>query len=154
MLIKAAINGGRMKTEHPAVPMTPDEQATAVIECLRVGADAIHLHVRATSGHESLQAADVARTLLAVRSAAPDEQIGVSTGAWILPEPPVRYQVIASWQVLPDFASVNFSEDGAPALARLLLSRDVDVEAGLCECSCSRDFHNDRLGLCLYPRPA
>jgi len=33
--------------------------------------------------------------------------------------------------VLPDYASVNFHEDGATALAGLLLSRGVAIEAGL-----------------------
>jgi uncharacterized protein (DUF849 family) len=140
MLIKAAINGGRTKAEHPAVPVTPDEQASAVVECLKAGANAIHLHVRANSGRESLAAEDVARTLFAVRSASPDAEIGVSTGAWILPDPAVRFQVVASWEVLPDFASVNFSEDGATELARLLLSRDVDVEAGLCDAAAAEIF--------------
>jgi len=51
-----------------------------------------------------------------------------------------RFQVVASWEVLPDFASVNFSEDGANDLARLLLSRDVDVEAGLCDAAAAEIF--------------
>jgi uncharacterized protein (DUF849 family) len=38
-----------------------------------------------------------------------------------------------AWEVLPDFASVNFSEEGAAELAELLLLRGVSVEAGLCD---------------------
>lgn len=120
--------------------MTPDEQTTAVIECLKAGANAIHLHVRARSGRESLEAEDVARTLLAVRSASPNAQIGVSTGAWILPDPAVRFQTVAAWEVLPGFASVNFSEDGAIELAQLLISRGAGVEAGLCDATAAQIF--------------
>jgi uncharacterized protein (DUF849 family) len=130
-LIKAAINGGRTKAEHSSVPVYPDELAAAVIECLKIGADAIHLHVRSSSGDESLYADDLARTLVAVRSASPDALIGVSTGAWILPDPIERFQAVAAWEVLPDFASVNFDEEGAAELSRLLLSRGINVEAGL-----------------------
>lgn len=130
-LIKAAINGGRTKAEHSSVPVYPDELASVVIECLEVGADAIHLHVRSSSGDESLYAEDLARTLAAVRSASSDALIGVSTGAWILPDPIECFQAVAAWEVLPDFASVNFNEEGAAELSRLLLSRGVDVEAGL-----------------------
>ena len=147
MLIKAAINGGRSRTEHAGVPVTPDEQAAAVADCLKAGASAIHLHVRSTSSDasteskkESLYAEDVTRTLLAVRSASPDAKIGVSTGAWILPDPTARLQAVTAWEVLPDFASVNFSEDGATELARLLLSRGVDVEAGLCDAEAAEVF--------------
>jgi uncharacterized protein (DUF849 family) len=147
MLIKAAINGGRSKAEHRAVPVSPDEQATAVVECLKAGANAIHLHVRSTSSDdilqsekESLYAEDFARTLLAVRSAVPKAQIGISTGAWILPDPAARLKAVAKWEVLPDFASVNFNEAGAVELARLLLSRGVDVEAGLCDAAAAEVF--------------
>jgi uncharacterized protein (DUF849 family) len=133
MLIKAAINGGRTKSEHAWVPVSIDEQAKAVVECLAAGAGAIHLHVRDAAGEESLRAADVSRTLNAMRDAAPGAQIGVSTGAWIISDPGVRAQAIARWQELPDFASLNFSEQGAVEVAQLLLSRGVDVEVGLCQ---------------------
>jgi uncharacterized protein (DUF849 family) len=57
--------------------------------------------------------------------------IGVSTGAWFLPDPTDRLRTISAWEVLPDFASVNFHEAGAVDVARLLLDRGIGVEAGL-----------------------
>jgi uncharacterized protein (DUF849 family) len=141
MLIKAAINGGRTRAEHSTVPVSPAEQAAAVTECLKAGVDVIHLHVRATSAgneKESLQAKDVAQTLSAAGAAAPNAAIGVSTGAWIIPDPAARLQAVAAWQVQPDFASVNFSEDGAVELAKLLLARGVGVEAGLIDSNSAR----------------
>jgi uncharacterized protein (DUF849 family) len=136
------------------VPVSPDELAVTVVECLRSGADAIHLHVRSTVGHqsfhsqdeslqpekESLDAEDVARALLAVRSASPHAQIGISTGAWILPDSAARLKAVAAWEVLPGFASVNFIEDGATELAKLLLSRGVDVEVGLSNANAAEVF--------------
>jgi uncharacterized protein (DUF849 family) len=152
MLVKAAINGGRSKTEHAAVPVSPDEQASAVVECLRAGANAIHLHVRSSASYrsqshgegisaekESLDPENVAATLEAVSAAAPIASIGVSTGAWILPHP-ARLEAVAAWEVLPGFASVNFGEDGAAELAALLLSRGVGVEAGLCDAAAAEVF--------------
>src|SRR2546426_10444642 len=140
MLIKAAINGGRSKIEHSRVPVDPDEQAADALECLKAGASAIHIHVRTTSGNESLYAQDVARMLSAVLDVCPRTQIGISTGAWILPDPTARLKAVAAWEVLPGFASVNFSEDGAVELARLLLSRGVDVEAGVCDADAAEVF--------------
>jgi uncharacterized protein (DUF849 family) len=147
MLIKAAINGGRLKADHTAVPVSPDEQAADVVDCLKAGANAIHLHVRSTSREavvssekESLYAEDVTQTLLAVRSATPNAQIGISTGAWILPGPMARHEAVAAWEVLPDFVSVNFIEEGAVELATLLLSRGVDVEAGLSDAEAAEVF--------------
>lgn len=162
-MIKAAINGGRTRCEHSAVPITPDEQAADAVACLNAGAGAIHLHVRSTASHEgpdsekeSLYAEDVAQTLLAVRSVcenahiAHNNAIGVSTGAWILRDTNLRLLAITAWEVLPDFASVNFSEDGAVELANLLISRGVDVEAGLSDTDGAEVFVNSGLvGRCI-----
>jgi uncharacterized protein (DUF849 family) len=152
MLIKAAINGGRLKADHDAVPVSPAEQAADVVDCLKAGANVIHLHVRSTSsegglssGKESLFAEDVSLTLLATHSATANAQIGVSTGAWILPNPKARLEAVAAWEVLPDFASVNFIEEGAVELATLLLSRGVDVEAGLSDTYAADLFVNSHL---------
>jgi len=147
MLIKAAINGGRSKADHAAVPVSPDEQAADIVDCVKAGANAIHLHVRSTSTEsglaaekESLYIPDVTQTLLVVRAAAPNTKIGVSTGAWILPGLTARHEEVAAWEVLPDFASVNFIEEGAVELATLLLSLGVDVEAGLSDADAANVF--------------
>jgi len=143
LLIKAAINGGRTRAQHPAVPVSPAQLAADVVECLKAGAGAIHLHVRSTSADhsekESLDAEDVSRTIRALLTIAPNEQIGISTGAWILPHP-ARLQAATNWAVLPGFASVNFGEEGATELAKLLLSQGVEVEAGLCDADAAQVF--------------
>jgi uncharacterized protein (DUF849 family) len=129
-LLKAAINGARTRAEHPALPITPEEQALAAAGAVAAGAGAIHLHVRDADGHESLAATDVARVLAAVRAQTPGVPVGISTGAWI-GDSNARLGVVAGWTVLPDFAAVNFDEAGAAVLAELLRSRGVGVEAGL-----------------------
>ncbi|HKB64400.1 MAG TPA: 3-keto-5-aminohexanoate cleavage protein [Pyrinomonadaceae bacterium] len=152
MLIKAAINGGRTRDDHTAVPLSPAELAADVVECLKAGAGAIHLHVRSTSDgaeKESLDKEDIDRTLRAVLAVAPTERIGISTGAWILPHP-ARLDAAKNWAVLPGFASVNFGEEGAVELAKLLLSRGVAVEAGLCDADAAQIFlHSGLATSCL-----
>ena len=75
-----------------------------------------------------------------MRAAAPGAAIGVSTGAWIIPDLGARLRAVAAWEVQPDFASVNFSEAGAVELAKLLLSRGVGVEAGLIDSGSAQAF--------------
>jgi uncharacterized protein (DUF849 family) len=130
-LIQAALNGRRAKAEHPALPVTPEEQAAAAAESVAAGAGAIHVHVRGPDGSESLAGTDVAGTVTAIRAAAPGTPVGVSTGAWILREPHRRLEAVAGWTVLPDYASVNFDEDRAAQLAELLRSRGIGIEAGV-----------------------
>src|SRR5213083_1464062 len=110
-LIQAAINGRRTRAEHPGVPTTPDQQALAAAECVAAG--------------------DVARAVAAMRGAVPGVPIGVSTGAWIVVDSERRLKEVERWTVLPDYASVNFHEDGSRQLAELLHSRGVGIEAGL-----------------------
>jgi len=131
MLIECALNGGRTRAEHPGVPCTPPELADSAREAVAAGAGAVHFHVRGRDGRESLEDDDVAFAVEAVRAAIPATPFGVSTGAWIVPDVKARYEKVVSWKVLPPFASINFNEAGGVALAELLLSRGVGIEAGV-----------------------
>jgi uncharacterized protein (DUF849 family) len=131
MLIQAAINGTRTRAEHPAIPLTPEQQAQEASAAVAAGAGAVHVHVRETDGRESLASADVARTLDAIRAACPGIPVGVSTGAWIVPDLSQRLALLHAWEVLPDFVSVNLHEAGAIEIIRVLLARGVSVEAGI-----------------------
>jgi len=131
VLIKAAINGNRTRREHPAIPVTPGQQAGEAAAAVASGAGAIHVHVRDAKGRESLKPDDVAGAVQAIHAACPGILVGISTGAWIVPEVERRLSFINAWDVLPDFASVNIHEAGALQVARLLLERGVGVEAGI-----------------------
>jgi uncharacterized protein (DUF849 family) len=91
------MNGGRTPAEHPAVPLTPEEQAGAAAASVVAGAGAIHVHVRGSDGRESLAAGDVARALKAIGAACPGVPVGVSTGAWISPDAGQRLSLVKGW---------------------------------------------------------
>jgi uncharacterized protein (DUF849 family) len=146
MLLKAAVNGARSPGEHPALPLHPAELALSSAAALRAGAGAVHLHVRRSDGHESLAAADVEAALAAVRAACGATPLGVSTGAWIVPDPAARVAAVRAWRSRPDFASVNFDEPGAAELARALLAHGVAVEAGLATPAAARGLTASGLG--------
>jgi uncharacterized protein (DUF849 family) len=57
--------------------------------------------------------------------------IGISTGAWIEGDEKRTLAAIESWDELPDYASVNLSEQGAPDVMERLRGRGVGIEAGL-----------------------
>lgn len=131
MLIKAALNGVRLLNEHPQIPISPDQLAIASKNAVEAGANALHIHPRNKNGRESLNASDISDAINAIRSSSVDVPIGVSTGEWIEPHINTRLALIKSWTVLPDFASVNFNEEGAEKVAHLLLSRNIGLEAGI-----------------------
>jgi uncharacterized protein (DUF849 family) len=89
----------------------------------------LHIHPRGTDGRESLAAVD--ETIRAARRACPGTLVGVSTGAWIEKDETRTRNAIAAWLEKPDYASVNLSENDAPAVIGLLHQRGVGVEAGL-----------------------
>ncbi|ASW54119.1 3-keto-5-aminohexanoate cleavage protein [Plantactinospora sp. KBS50] len=130
-MLKVCLNGGRSRREHPAVPVTGAELAADAVACVASGVTAIHLHPRDHDGAETLAATFVAESVAAVRAACPGTPIGISTGAWIVPEPAARVAAVRSWVTLPDFASVNAHEPGAEAVAMALHERGIGVEAGL-----------------------
>jgi uncharacterized protein (DUF849 family) len=135
--IKACLNGGRRPDEHPAVPVTPAELASAASGAVQAGAEAVHLHARGRDGAESLQAADLAAAVGAVRRACPGIPIGVSTGLWMVDgDVRARRELVRSWGSLPavqrpDFASVNVSEPGFAELAALVVDLGIGLEVGV-----------------------
>jgi uncharacterized protein (DUF849 family) len=91
----------------------------------------VHVHPKDDAGVDSLHPDDVAAVVTALRAAVPGVPVGVTTGAWALPDPEERVAAVRAWTVLPDFASLNWHEDGADDVAAALLERGVGVEAGL-----------------------
>ncbi|MFI9642957.1 3-keto-5-aminohexanoate cleavage protein [Micromonospora sp. NPDC051925] len=128
---KASLNGARRRDEHPAVPLTAAELAADAVRCAALGVAAVHVHPRDADGVESLSPPVIAEAVTAIRAARPGLPVGVSTGAWIAPDPADRVAAVRAWSVLPDFASVNAHEEGAEAVAAALHERGVLVEAGL-----------------------
>lgn len=130
-MLKACLNGARTRADHPALPVTPAEVAADALRVHAAGADALHVHPKDDAGRDSLDANRVAAVVDAVREAVPGTPVGVTTGAWASTDPDERVAAVGAWTTLPDFASVNWHEDGADAVADTLLRRGVGVEAGL-----------------------
>src|SRR5207248_9855217 len=75
-----------------------------------------------------------------IRARAPHVSLGLTTGAWILPDVQKRLDALAQWRQLPDFASVNFDEEGCELVARALLERGIGIEAGVLDAASTRRF--------------
>ena len=76
---------------------------------------------------------------------------GVSTGLWMVRDARERHEKVAAWKALPDFASVNFNEDGAIALAEMLLAKGIGVEAGMGSLLATEKFLQSKLaGRCRW----
>ncbi|ANL46862.1 hypothetical protein AMC87_CH02184 [Rhizobium phaseoli] len=129
MIVQACINGARPSDFHPRIPLTLDAMVHDAAASVAAGAAELHVHPRGADGKESLAAVD--DTVAAIRRACPGTLIGVSTGAWIEGDPERTRQAIGRWRVLPDYASVNLSEDDAPGVMQLLRQKGVGIEVGL-----------------------
>ena len=129
MIVQACINGARPSDFHPHIPLTVEAMARDAAASVAAGAAELHLHPRGADGQESLAAVD--ETVSAIRRVCPGTLVGVSTGAWIEGDRERTREAIRQWLILPDYASVNLSEDDAPAIMQLLRDRGVGIEAGL-----------------------
>lgn len=131
MIVQCCLNGARSPDFHLALPCTPDAIVADAGAAVAAGANEIHLHVRDVQGRETLAPASVDSLIANLRAELPGTLIGISTGAWIERDDDRRLAHIAGWRELPDYASVNLSEAGAPAVIERLRARGVAVEAGL-----------------------
>jgi uncharacterized protein (DUF849 family) len=129
--LQACLNGSRRPAEHPALPITPAAIAADAAAAVAAGAAAVHVHPKDGSGADTLDPDTVAEVVTALRTAVPATPVGVTTGAWALPDPRRRAAAVRAWPVPPDFASVNWHEDGADEVAAILLQHGVGIEAGL-----------------------
>jgi len=131
MIVKVCVNGPRGAEEHPRLATDMSVLAEEARAAVAAGAGAVHVHPKGREGQDSLAADAVAAVVETVRSACPGVPVGVTTGEWAAPIVTDRLEAVRSWSVLPDFASVNWHEDGADAVAQALLDRGVGVEAGI-----------------------
>ncbi|TGQ31282.1 3-keto-5-aminohexanoate cleavage protein [Mesorhizobium sp. M00.F.Ca.ET.216.01.1.1] len=131
MIVQTCINGARSADFHPRLPLDADAMAHDGTACVAAGAAELHVHARGLDGRESLAPEAMDRTVFALRRACPGTLIGVSTGAWIENDDGRTLAAIAGWSELPDYASVNLSEEAAPEVMQSLRQRGIGIEAGL-----------------------
>jgi len=72
MIMAAPTGARRTKSDHPALPLAPDEVAETAAQCLEAGASAIHVHVRDAEQRHSIDADAYGEMLKAVRQATGD----------------------------------------------------------------------------------
>jgi uncharacterized protein (DUF849 family) len=140
MRVKACLNGGRTRAEHPAVPLTPAELAADAIAVRRAGAFAVHLHPRDGGGTETLDARACDSAVAAIRAAVPGMPVGLSSSEQIDPDPFARAAAIRAWRRPPDFVSVNVSELGWAGIFRAAMHAGIGVEAGLATPADAEEF--------------
>ena len=96
-MLKACLNGAREPDAHPALPVSAEALAVDAAACVAAGVQALHVHPRGADGRESLRASVIDATVGVLHEAVPGVAIGVSTGAWIVPDPRERAGEVASW---------------------------------------------------------
>ena len=133
-MLQVTPNGPWGKDVHPNLPVSLDEVLADLRECFRAGATGVHLHVRDESGAETLDPAVVAETCRQVRDVATDvgvrAEIGLTTGAWIVPDLASRTSMIREWEGV-DCATVNLSEVGFERVMQVMVDAGIGIDVGL-----------------------
>ena len=135
--LQAALNGDRI---HTAAPRTAASMAEAARAAVDAGAHSVHVHAFDNRGRETLDGDACAKVLRAIRARYPEIPISLTTSAAIVSDPDERLRIVEAWEELPDLVSANQGEPGIVALCELLLSRGVDIEAGLLSVDDAHDF--------------
>jgi uncharacterized protein (DUF849 family) len=137
VFLQAALNGDRI---HPAAPRTPAAIAEAARAAVDAGAQSVHVHAFDDSGRPTLDGACCAKILRAIRTLCPETPISLTTSATIVGDPRRRFSIVEAWQEMPDLVTANQGEPGILELCDLLLSRGVEIEAGLLSVEDTRAF--------------
>lgn len=123
LVLMVAPNGARRgKTDHPNLPITSSELADEAERCATAGATVIHLHVRTSDGHHSLDPDLYRQAMKAVRTAVGDRMaIQITTESVGLYTPDAQIGVVrelepeaislALRELIPDEAHVNQAAD-------------------------------------------
>ncbi|MEM1317680.1 MAG: 3-keto-5-aminohexanoate cleavage protein [Pseudomonadota bacterium] len=127
-MLQACLNGGRAET---FVPASAKQLAEAAHDAFVAGAEEFHIHPRNLERVETLHARAVAEAVSALREKVGYAPIGLGSGAWIAPGGRKRHSDIASWQTCPNYVSVNFGEEDALDVIKILNGHRVGFEAGL-----------------------
>jgi uncharacterized protein (DUF849 family) len=135
--LQAALNGDRL---HPAAPRTPTGIAEAARAAVDAGAQSVHVHAFDDAGQETLDGAACAKVLRAIRALCPETPISLTTSATIVEDPGERLTIVESWKEMPHLVTANQGESGIVELCELLLSRGVEIEAGLLSIEDARAF--------------
>ena len=130
-MLQACLNGARTRRDHAKIPLSPDELAQDAAEVIAAGAAELHVHPRGDDGSETLDPGDVAVALGAIRMKLPFVPVGISTREGIRTDRSRGFDQMKAWRVMPDYVSVNLSEEDAPEIMALMRVKDIGVEAGL-----------------------
>lgn len=136
IFLQVALNGDRI---HPAAPRDPAAIAEAARAALDAGAQSVHVHVF-DDGRETLEGAACSKVLRAIRALCRETPISLTTSATIVANPKERFRIVEAWEEMPDLVTANQGEPGIIELCELLLSRGVDIEAGLLNIDDARAF--------------
>ena len=136
-MIQIALNGSR---KEAFVPKSTEEIIKSAESAVNLGADCVHFHPRDHQGKETLKGLFVDEQINAIRKKLGQTPVGITTGAWIEPNLEERLAQIASWEMLPDFVSVNYDEDGFEKITQLVNEKGIQIEAGLSNPEAAKNF--------------
>jgi len=127
-MLQVTPNGPFGKDVHPNMPVSIEALLIDLRGCFEAGAAGVHLHPRDRSGRETLDPSVVNDTCRRVREAAEEMglsiEIGLTTGAWIVPDLATRVSMIRGWEGV-DCATVNLCEDGFEHVMSIMLERGI-----------------------------
>jgi uncharacterized protein (DUF849 family) len=131
-MLQACLNGRRRRSDHPAVPLTPEELAADARRAVAAGAAELHVHPRVSGGADTTEPGAAGATVRAIRAVCPRTPLGLTTGLWTTDgDTELRHANVEAWEDLPDYVSVNLGEPGSAELSELLARRGVGIEAGV-----------------------
>jgi uncharacterized protein (DUF849 family) len=103
------------------------------------------VHPRGEDGEETLAPGVCCEAVAAIRAAAPQIEVSLTTREAAEPDLERRVHAVHHWTVVPDVASLNVFEPGFEELGTALANRGIAIEAGLMTVGDAERFLRSRL---------
>jgi uncharacterized protein (DUF849 family) len=108
------------RAETPHVPLTPDEVAADVRRCVDLGVSVVHVHPRDEAGQPTQSVARTREFLAAIRAAAPEVILCVTTSGRVVPDLEARAPVLdIDGPERPEMASLTLGSMNFPRQASI-----------------------------------
>jgi len=132
LIINAALTGNvPMKSDNPAVPITPEEIAADARRCYEAGAAIVHLHVRDEEGRPTYRPDVFAEVMSRVREACPEVIVCATTSGRVNPDYEPRAQVLElDGDLKPELASLALGSFNFPRQASISEPETIHRLAG------------------------
>jgi len=130
MMLQACLNRVRKKSENENIPYNEEEFCKELVSLKKAGIFSYHIHPKEHDGTDTLEkhyTEQAIKPFIKLK----DVEVGISSSSLMGYSTTEKVNHIKSWNIKPDFVSVNWFEEDPDVLTKTLKAQNIAVEVGI-----------------------